>query len=130
MVWCTQWRWSFHFISRHRALWEEILKAISLFQTAQHHEWLWWNDHQEGVVYSTACTKEVQHKYSAAAEELPCQKCGELLTLKAFKNIVHKSHLTDEKYRHVNNEYQNDRLASLFGCCSGLHKIIEVSAAC
>lgn len=99
-------------------------------KTAQHHEWLWRNDHEEGVVYSTACIKEVQHNSCTAAEELPCQKCGELLTLKAFKNIVHKPHPTDEKYRHVNNEYQNDCLASLFGHCSGLHKIIKVSAAC
>lgn len=99
-------------------------------KTAQRHEWLWRNDHQEGVVYSTACTKEVQHNSSATAEELPCQKCSELLTLKAFKNIVRKPRPTDEKYRHVNNEYRNDRLASLFGRCSGLREIIEVSAAC
>ena len=97
---------------------------------AQRHEWLWQNDHQEGVVYSTACTKEVQCTSSAAPEELPCQNCGDLLTLKAFKNIVYKPHPTDKNYKHVNNEYRNDCLASLFGRCSRLREIIEVSTAC
>lgn len=99
-------------------------------KTAQRHEWLWRNDHQEGVVYSTACTKEVQRTSSADPEELPCESCSNLLNLKAFKNIVHKPRPTDKNYRHVNNEYRNDRLASLFGRCSGLREIIEVSIAC
>lgn len=97
---------------------------------AQHHEWLWRNDHQEGVVYSTACTKEVQRTSSTTPEESPCKKCADLLNLKVFKNAVSKPRPTDKNYKHVNNEYRNDRLASLFGRCNGLREIIEVSTAC
>jgi hypothetical protein len=107
---------------------------------AQHHEWLWRNDHTEGAVYSTKCTKKAgseAHNNTGSGPSsstshsnshlLPCRNCNDLLKLKTFKNIVRKPRPADENYKHINIEYRNETLASLFGRCKGLREIIEVS---
>ncbi|KAF8814342.1 hypothetical protein BYT27DRAFT_7250098 [Phlegmacium glaucopus] len=40
-------------------------------------------------------------------------------------SYYHKPRPADENYKYTNNEYCNDRLASLFGRCKGLCEIIE-----
>jgi hypothetical protein len=104
----------------------------------QHHEWLWRNDHTEGAVYSTKCTKkaEVQNNTGSGPSSstshsnphlLPCKNCTDLLKLKTFKNILRIPRPADENYKHINIEYRNEKLASLFGRCKGLREIMEVS---
>ncbi|KAF8905727.1 hypothetical protein CPB84DRAFT_1823080 [Gymnopilus junonius] len=59
-------------------------------RTAQSHEWLWHNDHINGVVYSTSCTKEGQSSGGSGNNSekmvLPCTSCKSLLAKKLFKN--------------------------------------------
>ena len=104
---------------------------------AQRHEWLWQNDHTEGAVYSTKCTKEAEAQSNSRPSSesssshsdphlLPCKNCNKLFKLKAFKNILRKPRPADENYKHNNIEYRNEKLASLFGRCKGLREIIEV----
>ena len=112
---------------------------------AQCHEWLWRNDHTEGAVYSTKCMKKAgsdseAHNNTASGPStpssstshsnrqlLPCKNCNALLKLKAFKNILRIPRPADENYKHINIEYRNETLASIFGRCTGLREIIEVS---
>jgi hypothetical protein len=106
---------------------------------AQHHEWLWRNHHTEGTLYSTKCTKEAASAVPVARDNtssstsssdpqlLPCKNCNALFELKAFKNILHKPQPDDKNYKYTNIEYHNERMASLFGRCTGLREIIEVS---
>lgn len=92
-------------------------------KAAQSHEWLWRNDHTNGVVYSTNCTKKAGSSESAVS---PCIECDSLLSKKLFKNVLQKPRPTDENYKYLNTEYRNDRLSSLFGRCVGLCEIMEV----
>lgn len=103
---------------------------------AQRHEWLWHNHHSEGAVYSTNCTKEAQYNSGPSSSTshsesnphlLPCKNCSNLFKLKTFKNILRVPRPADEDYKHINVEYRNERLASLFGRCKGLREIMEVS---
>ena len=102
---------------------------------AQRHEWLWRNHHTEGTVYSTKCTKEAEVQYnngpSSSSHSNPhlllCKNCNNLFKLKAFKNILRIPRPADENYKHINIEYRNEKLASLFGRCKGLCEIMEVS---
>ena len=102
-------------------------------KVAQRHEWLWLNHHTEGAVYSTKCTKEAEAQYSSCSltshsnpQLMPCKNCNNLFKLKAFKNILRIPRPADENYKHVNFEYRNEKLASIFGRCVGLREIIEV----
>lgn len=104
---------------------------------AQRHEWLWRNHHTEGTVYSTKCTKEAamaEGQYNTSSTSggscpqlFPCKNCTALLKLKAFKNVLQKPRPEDKNYKYTNIEYHNEKLASLFGRCTGLREIIEVS---
>ena len=101
---------------------------------AQRHEWRWHNHHTEGTVYSTKCTKEANTSSSSSSSTsnsdpqlLPCKNCSALFKLKAFKNVLQKPRPDDKNYRYNNIEYKNEKLASLFGRCTGLREIIEVS---
>ena len=104
---------------------------------AQRHEWLWRNHHTEGAVYSTKCMKEAamaqgqQNASSSTSSSdpqlLPCENCNGLFKLKAFNNVLQKPRPDDKNYKYTNIEYRNEKLASLFGRCTGLREIIEVS---
>jgi hypothetical protein len=54
-------------------------------KAAQSHEWLWRNDHTNGVIYSTKCTKTARGSESMV---LPCINCESLLSKKSFKTVL------------------------------------------
>lgn len=97
---------------------------------AQIHEWKWCNNHRIEVIFSTNCTKAVLVPYQPklnASQPQPYGPCQSLLQLKVFKNALKVPQPSDENYKYVNMQYQNDKIAAIYGRCNSLCEIFEAS---
>ena len=104
----------------------------------QMHEWKWRNDHTNEAIFSTQCAKEaiipeplskLKNSTTPVQKPQPCGQCKSLLRFKNFKNALNVSQPSDENYKYLNKRYRNENLAALYGRCTGLREIFEVSYA-
>jgi hypothetical protein len=102
-------------------------------KTAQSHEWKWRNYHEMGKVYSTSCTKSASNTVPKAHGEaddsnvnlMPCHQCSQVRSSKLFRQAAEVPLPADKNYRFINKEYQNNKLALMYGHIKGLRSIMD-----